>query len=326
METAIMEALAELAMDLVHQMTAWDLSGLTGAHVAMVGDLCIPVAGVKMAMMHTVVEAPLEAGTPAPGLAAPQERGPQERSQQEEPRFVQLLLPDYFEGSFLVRISAVQCLCFATTLAIGHVGLFPTTCSLYAMGAAWGPSIAAGEVWRLVAPTFLHASLPHLVVNLLFQLRLGLTLEKLLGSGRFGLLYLLTGVCASTISAAFDPLKLAVGCSSSACGILGGNVAAMFLRWGESSSRPQMMLMYLVLVAVGSMDRSSNVDLFGHLGGFISGLCLTPMLYPQKPSPGCLSWTSLASLRKLALAALGSVMALAGFQFLAVPHLLVNCT
>lgn len=45
--------------------------------------------------------------------------------------------------------------------------------------------VAAGQIWRLWSPVFLHFSLWHLLINLLWLQDLGGVLERAIGSGRF---------------------------------------------------------------------------------------------------------------------------------------------
>lgn len=58
----------------------------------------------------------------------------------------------------------------------------PNTCSLYLLGASWGPSIAHGEWWRLITPMMLHANGLHIFFNLFFQSRVGFGIEEQLGT------------------------------------------------------------------------------------------------------------------------------------------------
>mmetsp|Transcript_85664 Transcript_85664/g.239343 ORF Transcript_85664/g.239343 Transcript_85664/m.239343 type:complete len:373 (-) Transcript_85664:67-1185(-) len=205
-----------------------------------------------------------------------------ENGQESSVSFLEQFFAGYVENSFLMNISAVECVCFGGALLVGSVGLTPTTCCLYTLGASWGPAIAVGELWRLFTPVFLHASFSHLVVNLLFQLRVGFPIERYLGSKtRIGMLYVGSGVFGNLLSAAYDPIKIAVGASTSGLGLLGASLAMLVINWDSYSvARRRNMVCGTLLIA--GLACSSHADTFGHLGGFISGICLMTLLSPTR--------------------------------------------
>src|SRR5918911_2118947 len=65
---------------------------------------------------------------------------------------------------------------------------------LYAFGATTPDTLTSGQLWRLVAATFLHIGLVHLVGNAIALFWLGHMAERLYGPLRFLGLYLLAGV------------------------------------------------------------------------------------------------------------------------------------
>jgi len=195
-------------------------------------------------------------------------------------------------------------LAFAVELLVDQDGLRPTVRSLYCLGANWGPGIAEeGGLWRLALPVLLHASIAHLAANMLFQLRLGFLVERQLGSLRFGAMYFLSGILGNLLSAAFDPVKLAVGASTSGLGILGSTVALLLARWQEVPPAHKMWVVYAAAI-VGGLLSSANMDFYGHLGGFIGGLCLTLLLKPDLPERSAPLGCSIKVLRTLALVTL----------------------
>lgn len=195
-----------------------------------------------------------------------------------------VLFPAYFPGSFIMRLTMAECAVFAIALALGSSHFMPSACCLYALGASWGPAIAAGGIWRLVAPIFLHASLPHLGANALFQLRFGYNVERELGTARFGALYFLSGVCGNLVSASWDPWKLAVGASTSGLGLLGASVASVIVHWDKYPPEQRRWLVILALIMIVLMF-TSHTDVYGHLGGFVGGFCLMLLLSPNGCSP-----------------------------------------
>jgi len=59
------------------------------------------------------------------------------------------------------------------------------------------PDIMAGQVWRLFTPALLHGGLLHLIFNMWWMYDLGTLIERRIGSIRFLLLVLGTGVASS---------------------------------------------------------------------------------------------------------------------------------
>jgi len=80
----------------------------------------------------------------------------------------------------------------------GDFGMWPVAIAVY------------GEWWRLVTAAFLHGSLLHIAFNMYVLYALGPTLERILGHGRFVLLYLLAAIGGAgsleEVKAALDSL------------------------------------------------------------------------------------------------------------------------
>jgi len=58
----------------------------------------------------------------------------------------------------------------------------------------FGESGVPDQWWRFITPVFLHTGVVHLLLNLLFQLRTGLDIERDIGSIRTFLIYMSSGV------------------------------------------------------------------------------------------------------------------------------------
>ena len=66
--------------------------------------------------------------------------------------------------------------------------------TLIRAGAKLDVLLVQGQWWRLVSPIFVHIGWEHLLINSLTLYFLGMGLEPLYGSGRFLVIYLLSGV------------------------------------------------------------------------------------------------------------------------------------
>ena len=78
--------------------------------------------------------------------------------------FADLVFPGFDGGSFIWKMSLFQIAEFCFSLALGQLNGMPSVCTLYSLGASWGPSIASGHIWRLFFPMTLHANMMHLFV------------------------------------------------------------------------------------------------------------------------------------------------------------------
>jgi membrane associated rhomboid family serine protease len=138
---------------------------------------------------------------------------------------------------------------------------------LFARWALFGPLVADGEWWRLITATFLHASLIHLALNMLFLWWIGAPVEEAIGRGRFILLYLVSGLAGSAGALLFSPEAVTVGASGSLFGILGA--ALVFERQRNYVLGGGALTIIIVNLAI--TFAIPNISIGGHLGGLVGG-------------------------------------------------------
>ena len=92
----------------------------------------------------------------------------------------------------------------------------------------WPVGIALfGEWYRLLTSAFLHGSFLHIAFNMYVLFALGPTLERILGHGRFIILYLSAALGGSVASYCFsDIATVSVGASGAIFGLMGALVVA----------------------------------------------------------------------------------------------------
>jgi rhomboid protease GluP len=137
---------------------------------------------------------------------------------------------------------------------------------------ALGGELGEEEPYRLLAAVFVHAGLLHIGMNMLMFVDLGRKLEVELGSARFVLMFLGSGVLGFVASeiwyAPFRPLT--VGASGGVFGQIGAVVGILYARrdpeWRNALIR---YLIYAVILAL-----IFNVNTAAHLGGFAAGMLL----------------------------------------------------
>merc|ERR1740117_356231 len=156
--------------------------------------------------------------------------------------FMDLIFPGFDSSTFIWKISLLQILEYLGALLLGSSAGAPKLCSLYLLGASWGPAIASGAVWRLFLPIMLHANALHIFFNVFFQMRIGFGMEKQFGRKKFCMLYLFCGFLGNLLSVVMDPMKLAVGASTSGFGLLGVWAAEVLLTWNLlGENRPRVL-------------------------------------------------------------------------------------
>ena len=138
--------------------------------------------------------------------------------------------------------------------------------------------IAHGEWWRLITAAFLHYGPFHLFMNMLGLYWFGSLLEQRIGSGKFLLLYLVSGLAGSAGGAGavfVSPNVVRVGASGAIFGILGG----LFLleRRGNIATGGQIAGL-IVINLIFTFALASHISVGGHVGGLIGGFVLMLLL------------------------------------------------
>jgi membrane associated rhomboid family serine protease len=152
--------------------------------------------------------------------------------------------------------------------------------------ALWSPGGVRFEAWQLITHSFLHANLMHLLFNMLALYSFGPDIERLYGSKRFSIYYL---VCVVTAALAHIGVQQVTNTAyGNAMGASGG-IFGILLAFGMAFPRRKIMLVMppipmpawllvtlygLVELYLGISGRNPGVGHFAHLGGMIGGLPL----------------------------------------------------
>ena len=145
------------------------------------------------------------------------------------------------------------------------------TNTLILFGAKFNPAIIAGQYWRFVTPIFLHIGFTHILMNSITLYFLGAEMERIYGSFRFLIIYLLGGIMGNVMSFAFSN-SLSAGASTSLFGLFAAAIVLGRMYPSNYAIR-HMAQGFTILIVLNFITglTSSGIDNWGHLGGAIGG-------------------------------------------------------
>jgi len=135
----------------------------------------------------------------------------------------------------------------------------------------------AGEIWRLITPTFLHFSVMHIFLNSLGVWDLGRRLELLLGKMNFLLFFVVTATLSNIAQFLWHPAGFFGGISGVVYALVGFIMVSHKLAPNKLTAvQPAelgFMLLWLVLCMTGVLDSliGGGVANAAHLGGLLAG-------------------------------------------------------
>lgn len=156
-------------------------------------------------------------------------------------------------------------------------------------GAMYVPSIIyGGEYYRLVTSMFMHFGFQHLLNNMIMLLAIGWNLEREIGKIKFTLIYFLSGLCGSILSAMADiytqEFAVSAGASGAIFGITGALIYIALYNHGRVGNVYGRGLVFSVALSLYLGFTSGGVDNLAHIGGLLSGFLLAVILYRKRQS------------------------------------------
>ena len=130
--------------------------------------------------------------------------------------------------------------------------------------------------FRFIIPIFLHGGIIHIGFNMLLQLTLGREMEKTIGSLRFLLVYMSSGIFGFVLGGNFAASGIvAMGASGSLFGVIAINLLDLLYTWQERRSPWKELLFIMLDIAISFvLGLLPGLDNFSHIGGFLMGLVL----------------------------------------------------
>jgi membrane associated rhomboid family serine protease len=149
-------------------------------------------------------------------------------------------------------------------------GVNGTGSTIYDKGVLYGPFLDRGDWWRLLTAAFLHYGPVHLLLNMVGLYWFGSLLEQRIGSGRYTLLYLVSGLAGSAGALLWSNgyLTPTVGASGAIFGILGAGLVLEQQRdyvFG-GSALGVILINFVFTFSISSISKG------GHIGGLVGGI------------------------------------------------------
>ncbi|HYX41735.1 MAG TPA: rhomboid family intramembrane serine protease, partial [Pyrinomonadaceae bacterium] len=225
----------------------------------------------------------------------------------EAMRFARAILsrPYIFTIAFLVANVFVFMLMWSSSGLNSATLWEPPQSVLIAYGAKLNSLIKNNhEWWRFVTPVFIHIGLAHLLINMYGLWMIGPYVERLYGSAKFVVLWVMTGVAGVVASYLCVRPELAVGTvgrflfraedgpAAGASGALFGLVGVLFV-FGIKFRRelPEgfkrafgtgLLPIILLNLFIGYIGRGF-IDNAAHLGGLLSGALFGLVIHYKRP-------------------------------------------
>ncbi len=172
--------------------------------------------------------------------------------------------------------------------SLSFIGMTENAEFMLEHGAMYMPAVLDGEYYRLLAGMFLHFNFSHLAGNMLILVLLGRQLEWMIGSVKFAVIYILSGLAGNVVSGIYELYTGSFAVSAGASGAVSGVIGALLYiavrnrgRVGNLSGRG---IAFMVLLSLFLGFTNAEVNNLAHIGGLIAGFILSVILYRRRGS------------------------------------------
>lgn len=156
--------------------------------------------------------------------------------------------------------------------------LFGTYNALLDKYSIYGPAVRAGQYYRLITGTFIHANIFHLFFNCYVLAILGSQLESFLGKPKYLIVYLFSALIGSLFSVTFAGNYYSIGASGAIFGLMGSLVYFGYHYRVYLGNVVKSQIIPLILMNLGIGFLVPGIDNSAHIGGLLGGALITVAL------------------------------------------------
>ncbi|MCP4671266.1 MAG: rhomboid family intramembrane serine protease [Desulfobacula sp.] len=177
---------------------------------------------------------------------------------------------------------------YTAFIIMGLLVVIHTLCTYYnvheKMILKYGASalfILQGETYRAITALFLHADVQHLAGNLAGMLIFAAPVISVSGYGTGSLMLLASGTLGNLFNAhMYQTAHLSIGASTAVMGAAGLLAAFQITQRQRAVSLNNLMPIFAGAVLVALFSQGEHTDVWAHIFGFFSGLCLGILFFP----------------------------------------------
>ena len=183
----------------------------------------------------------------------------------------------------------------AIYIILSAMGDMNNTGYLLEKGAMYGPYFETGEWWRLITAMFLHSGFIHIANNMVALFFIGAIVERYFGHIRYIIMYFISGVSGFLLSyVGHSDDSVCVGASGAIFGMFAAVLIIMIFNGQAEYISWKMLILFILLQFAEPLFESavygkngitnvfdstfSNVDVYGHIGGFAAGAVMSVVL------------------------------------------------
>lgn len=177
-----------------------------------------------------------------------------------------------FKSKFPVityALIVINVIMFAVPLLYGQLeAMVETLCT-------HGPSIRAGQYYRLISGMFMHGSLFHIIFNCYALYVLGTQLESFMGKIKYIIIYFFSGLMGALFSIIFNGNVASIGASGAIFGLMGSLLyfGYHYRVYLGNVIKSQILPLIIANLLFGLL--MPGIDNAAHIGGLIGGALVT---------------------------------------------------
>ena len=167
---------------------------------------------------------------------------------------------------------AVNCIFYFVPLILGQYQYVIDTLCVH------GPSVRAGQYYRLLTGIVLHGSLMHLFFNCYSLYVIGSQIESFLGKFKYLIIYIFAGLTGSLLSITMSGGVASVGASGAIFGLMGALLYFGYYYRVYLGNVVKSQILPLIVLNLLFGFFAEGIDNAAHIGGLIGGIIITMAL------------------------------------------------